>query len=56
VLIIIISLAGLLIRQVIRHSLKSGLFNSETKIVGRIIIISFRPIVLIVARLTGLYR
>jgi hypothetical protein len=55
VLVIIITLAGLLIRQVVRYSLKSGLSNFKTKIVGKIIIISFGLIVLIV-RLAGLYR
>ena len=53
--IIRISLMGLLIRQVIRYSLKSGLSDSKTETVGRIIIISFGPIVLIIGRLTGLY-
>jgi hypothetical protein len=47
--------AGLLIRQVVRHSSKSGLFDFETKTVGRIIVTSFGPIVLVVGRLAGLY-
>jgi Na+/proline symporter len=53
--VIIITLVGLLIRQVVRHSLKSGLSDSETETVGRIIIISLGLIVLIVGRLAGLY-
>jgi uncharacterized membrane protein len=55
VLVIIITLAGLLIRQVVRHSSKSGLSNSKTKTIGRIIITSLGLIVLIIRRLTGLY-
>jgi hypothetical protein len=54
-LIVIITLAGLLSRQVIRYSLKSGFSNSKTKTVSRISRISFRLIVLIIERLTGLY-
>jgi hypothetical protein len=55
VLVIIISLAGLLTRQVVRHPLKSGLFNFKIKIISKIIIISFKLIVLIIRRLASLY-
>jgi len=54
--VIIMTLAGLLIRQVVRHSLKSGLSNSKTKIVGKIIVTSFRLIVLIGGGIASLYR